>query len=102
MEPYETKPVKIEVAYHELTKQAFSAWIRLMIVPEKELVGRAKIAKILEYATSNSNVILRELKWKKYIDWIPANRPSLKGKLLLLKRALISGPTHFIRLSHFL
>jgi len=93
------EPITIEEAYDELTQQAFAVWMRLMTAQPQQLVGRAAIARMVRYSSSYCDEILRELKHKGYIKFekAPPGKPS---KLIIYRRALLSGPTSFITLTH--
>ena len=92
--------ITIEEAYDELTHQAFSVWIRLMLAKPYQLTGRAKTARMLNHSVSQFNAILRELKFKGYIKVTPQGR-GRKTKLDIVLRPILSGPTGFITLSNF-
>lgn len=94
--------VPIEVAYSELSQEAFAAWIRLHVADKKEMIGRKKMCKILEYSEGRSNVILRELKLKGYLKFIPGPNPGVPTKFLLIKKVLLAGNNQFINLSNHL
>jgi len=91
-------PITIPQAYRSLSKQAFAVWIRLLVVPDKQLVNRSKIAKMLGYSAANSDVVLRELKLKGYITW--GRYPGRPSRLVIRRRAFLSGPTNFVHLSN--
>lgn len=94
--------VPIETAYSELSQEAFAAWIRLHVADKTEMVGRKKMCKILEYSEGRSNVILRELKLKGYVKFIPGPNPGVPTKFILLKKVLLAGNSQFINLASHL
>lgn len=95
-----SQPATIEEAYAELSVPAFAVWIRLQMATPKQLLGRAKIAKIIDYSSAQSDTILRELKYKGYIQMI-ANGQGKPSQLVIQRRTILSGPSSFVRLSNF-
>lgn len=97
--PKEINGVSIEVAYTELTPPAFSVWMRMHVAHDDELIGRANIAKTIEYSEGRSNVILKELKLKGYINVIPGPGPVYPTRFELKRRVVLKGNNQFITLS---
>lgn len=95
----EARPATIPEAYSELTQEGFAIWMRLLVATDSQLdSGRKEVSKLLGYSEGRSNVILRELKHKGYIRFIPAHRPGLPTLVKIRRKALISGPVRIIRL----
>jgi hypothetical protein len=96
----ETDCPTIEQAYDELTREAFSVWIRLMVVSSSDLRnGKKDLSKICNYSLNRFYTIMKELYNKGYVSYIKPSRLGTKHTVLLKKRALISGRNHFIKLS---
>ena len=90
----------INDAYAELSKAAFAIWIRLMTETNPaHLQTKERAAKVLGYSSVNScKRVLEELVEEGYIEF----RNDSKGsgcRLVLVKRALLVGRDHFVRLS---
>jgi len=93
-------PATITEAFKELSKSAFAVWIRLMMVPEKQLVNRIEMAKLLEYSPAQCNSILRELKQKGYLKMIRGSKVGDPTRFVIKRRAIIAGPNQFLSLSN--
>ncbi|KKL80697.1 hypothetical protein LCGC14_2002140 [marine sediment metagenome] len=90
----------INDAYTELSKAAFAIWIRLMTETNPaHLQTKKRVAKVLGYSSDQAcKRVLEELVEKGYIEF----RNDSKGpgcRLVLVKRALLVGRDHFVRLS---
>lgn len=95
------QPASIVEAFEELTPQAFAVWIRLMVTSEEELLGRKRIAKMLKYSLAASDNILNELKHKSYISFQRKKNPGGQVRVVIRRRAIISGRNNFVKLSFF-
>jgi len=97
------EPVTIEIAYNELSQEAFAVWIRMMVAADKDLTsGRKHIATVLGYSEGRSNQILRELKNKGYVQLQPGPHPGIATEIIVARRPIISGRNRFVRLSSHL
>lgn len=94
------EPTTIQTAYKELSKTAFSVWIRLMVADEKELIGRDNIEEAIGFSQMQTTRILQELRRKGYVESIRKGNHG-KVNLRVRRRALLSGKNSFIRLSNF-
>jgi len=93
----------IEQAYDELTKPGFAVWMRLMVTPRHHLSsGRERLATLMGYSRGRFDYILKELYNKGYIG---LEKNAMVGKptsIVLARRAILAGRSHFIRLSNHL
>jgi hypothetical protein len=93
----------IEQAYLDLSSEGFAVWIRMMVAKPSELsAGRGAVAKLLNYSEGRSNAILRELKFKQYIDLVAGPKPGLPTVVKLTKRCKLVGRSNFLRLSRII
>lgn len=87
-------------AYEQLSQEAFAMWLRLHHCSDDELeAGRASLARnVFKISETRTNVLLRELRLKGYID-IEGPGPPTPSTVVLRKRCKIVGRTRFITLS---
>lgn len=97
----DTKSTPIDVAFKELTPQAFSFWIRMMMEPRKKLESLpfSKLAQLLGVHVPQLRQRLAELQNKGYVRVIRLGTdPCSEARIVLARRALIKGITSFIHL----
>ncbi len=92
-------PIGIPQAYAELSRGAFSVWIRMSHIADEDMAkGRRAIAEICGYSQAQMNRILTELRRKKYIAIEPPERVGIPTRLSTPKRPmLISYGNRFFR-----
>lgn len=92
----EPSPKHLNEAYEELSKPAFSVWIRLMTIPRIErLTGRTSLSKTLRLSVSQLNRILVELQNKGYVGLL--RKPGKKAtEIALLRVAMFFEPADFV------
>ncbi len=100
IKPREIENVTIQDAFEELSPQAFGLWIRLMMINDQNLYGRQRIADLVGYSRSRCDSILKTLKQFGYIQAERFKGPKGTSKFTILKKALISGPNKFVKLSN--
>ena len=93
-----TSTIALPAAWSELSEPAFAIWLRLMVVPWRELLkGRGHLARLLDMPPRTLDRRLRELRNKGYIRLVP-NRNGLPTTLVITRRATIVGPSAFVKL----
>jgi len=85
-------PQNIADAYKELTASAFAAWIQLSSVEPTEFDNRTKTAILLNRSMSQSNIMLRELCFLRYVASCRTNPQTQSIGFTLLKKPVIVGP----------
>jgi predicted transcriptional regulator len=96
----ETDHPTIAQAYDELSREAFSVWMRLMVMSNNELqIGKKNLSKVCNYSLNRFYSIMKELYNKGYVAYVKHKRLGTKHIILLKKRALISGRNSFVILS---
>jgi len=92
-----TNYIKIEDAFEELGGNVFAVWIRLMMLRDHQLIGRANVAAAIGIPLSTCNKMLRELELLNYVE-CKNNGLGKKTTVVLIKRAAIIGFNRFVRL----
>lgn len=94
----EPAPFPLDDAWGELGRDAFAVWVRLMLVPSRKLCGgRNVLAEHLQMAPRTLSRFLYELRNKGYLRLIRSHE-SGRLEVHILRRALIVGPTAFVRI----
>jgi hypothetical protein len=102
IESLDTDGPTIPQAYTALSQEAFAVWIRMHCLSSQEMeAGRGKLAKAFGLSEARSNVILRELLLKGYVE-ADAKGPPHPTAFRLSKRCKVVGRNHFIKLSRAL
>lgn len=98
---YEETPYpSIEQAYDELTQEGFGVWIRLMVATPDELCsGKLALSVICNYSAARFYKIMKELYNKDYIKYEKSKQLGTPHRIILNKKAMISGRTSFVKLS---
>ena len=94
------EPTTIQVAYSELSKSAFSVWIRLLVASDEEMVGWDNVSEAVSLSVPRAKVVLTELIRKGFLNSERKGRGG-KSHFEIRRRAVLSGQNKFIRLSSF-
>lgn len=88
----------LDHAWRELSPEAFGFWLRLMIEPRSSLeMGIKPLARYLGMHHQALRNRMTELRNKGYIR-LRLTGPRQPTKIILTRRAMLVGPTSFIRL----
>ena len=88
----------LDAAFGDLSAAAFALWIRLMTLPRRDLEGgQLHLGRLLGWSRRAIETRLRELKNKGYIR-LTHDARGYRRQVVVLHRALISGPSQFVML----
>lgn len=96
----EWSAVKIADAYAELSKEAFSVWIRMAVESDRILAGGlGRMAETFGYRERGFREILRQLRNAGYIRITTPPHGGIPAPLHISRRPLLVGHDRFVKLS---
>ena len=88
----------LDSAFKDLTAGAFALWVLLMTLPRSELeAGQRSLSNLVGLSRRSVEHRLKELRNKGYIRLVYDGK-RYRRKIVLVHRALISGPSLFVML----
>lgn len=95
---YHSGPVGLAEAYTELSKSAFSVWIRLNSMTQKELrSGKSVLCKILGYKSERGISVLEELERSGYIGFVVTEYRKARAVVILRRAKIRFRGSYFVR-----
>jgi len=95
-------PCGLVEAYEQLSRPAFSVWIRLSVADPHELrQGRARLSRFLGYSRRQGDELLRELERTGFITFLP-HGPWRRTVIVIVRKPLLERGHGFARFSAFL
>lgn|SRR5690606_7962305 len=92
--------VTVDVAWRELSLEAFAIWIRIQDVSSDRSLfsGSKNIAKICDLSKYKVDRVLEELRVKGYIGLGTVRKKDKGRSVAVLRRLIVNSQTGFIRL----
>ena len=88
-------------AFSELNPQAFSLWIRLVMVADRDLArGGRHVADLIKLPRRTFDRTIKSLRDFSYVEIDEQKRPGEPSKIILKRRAYITGTNHFVQFGH--
>lgn len=91
--------IVLDTAYQELSRDGFAVWVRMHLIPSVTLeqAGIMVLSSTFKYSESGFQSVLKELQACGYIS-LKSGKPGEITKIRLIRKALLIGTNHFIKL----
>lgn len=91
---------RLDVAYDNLSRQAFAVWLRMAVEPQKSLAsdGIAALAKRFRYQRRSFAKVLQQLRNAGFIRYTTPAEVGERASIQIVKKPVLVGTNQFVKL----